>query len=169
MSNNLRHNKRWLISRLKTSGSERRYVFSQTYAEDRHKSKTQELDELPKFEGIGQSTKFYNGKINTSLLKRFLETKIGFDWNQVYEEIQQRIPTKLQEYHQVIFWYVADKIEIIDSKVFDLRDQKFINFETMFVVGMVHKDFIVSCLDNKLYRYKEFGEQLNAATKRNLF
>ena len=165
MSNNVRHNKRWLISRLKTSGSERRYVFSQTYAEARHKSKNQELDELPKFEGIGQSPKFYNGKINTSLLKRFLETKVGFDLNQVCEELQQRIPTKLQEYHQVIFWYVADKIEIVDSKVFDLRDQKFINFERMFVFGTVHKDFIVSPLDKKLYRYKEFEEQLKISAE----
>lgn len=32
----------------------------------------------------------------------------------------------------------------------------------MFVVETVHKDFIVSPLDNKLYRYKEFDEQLKA-------
>ena len=162
MSDNLRHNKRWLISRLKTSGSERRYVYSQTYAQDRHKAKAQDLETLPKFEGMGQSMKFYNGKINTSLLKRFLETKVGSDWSHIYEEIQQRIPTKLKEYHQVIFWYVADSIEIIDSKAFDLREQKFINFETMFVAGTVHKDFIVNPSNNKLYPYKEFGEQLKA-------
>ncbi|OJW71340.1 MAG: hypothetical protein BGO59_05115 [Spirosoma sp. 48-14] len=153
-----------MISRLKTSGSERRYVFSQSYAQDRQKVKAKDLEELPKFEGMGQSVKFYNGKINTSLLKRFLETKVGSDWAQVYEEIQQRIPTKLKEYHQVIYWYVADKVAINDSKVFDLREQKFINFESLFVVGTVHKDFIVSPLDNKLYRYGEFGKQLKVAT-----
>lgn len=106
--------------------------------------------------------KFYNGKINTSLLKRFLETKVGQDWNEVYEEVQQRIPTKLREYHQVVFWYVADKIEIIDSKVFDLREQMFINFEKLYVPETVHKEFIVNPLNNRLYHYKEFGEQLKA-------
>ena len=133
-----------------------------SYSADRPKAKTKPIDDLPKFEGMGKTSGFYNGKINTSLLKRFLETKVGSDWDQVYDEIQQRIPTKLKEYQQVIYWYVADKIEINGTTVFDLREQKFINFEVMYVHGTVHRDFIVSPADNKLYRYRDFGKLLSS-------
>lgn len=78
----------------------------------------------------------------------------------MYDEIQQRIPTKLREYQQVIYWYVADKIEINGTTVFDLREQKFINFKVLYVNGTVHKDFIVSPFDNRLYRYRDFSELL---------
>ena len=167
MANRIRSNTKWLISRLKTSGSRRRYVANGSYADDRPQLKNQSPDNLPSFEGMGRTMKFYNGKINTSLLKRFLETKIGCDWDLVYDEIQLRIPTRLKEYNQVIYWYVADKIDLVDTNVFDRRAQKFINFEKAFINGTVHKEFIVSPFDNTLYRYKDFGEMLKAKSKLN--
>ncbi|MBO0950687.1 hypothetical protein [Fibrella forsythiae] len=162
MSNKVNHSKKWLISRLKTSGSKREYITNGSYAEDRQRMNSDAFDDLPKFESISRSTQFYNGKINDTLLKRFLETQIGLDWDEVYEKIQERIPTKLKEYHQVICWFVADRIKIVDDKAFDLREQKFINFDKVFVVGNIHKDFVVSPDDNKLYRFSDFGDKLKA-------
>ena len=98
---------------MKTSGSKRRYVYSQDYANTRNSKRKQKLEELPNFEGMSKSMAFYNGKINTSLLKRFLINQVGKDWDEVLEEIISRIPTKLLDYKECIYWYVADKVEII--------------------------------------------------------
>jgi len=52
MSNNSRdHNKKWLITRLKTSGSKKKHVESGDYADTRNAKKQKHVEDLPKYEG----------------------------------------------------------------------------------------------------------------------
>jgi hypothetical protein len=69
---------------------------------------------------------FYNGKIHYGLLVRFLRGQTGNDWDTVYSEIIERIPTRLLDYKEMIFWFVATEVEIIEDKLWDKRKQKFI-------------------------------------------
>ena len=64
---------------------------------------------MPNLESIGSTRKLYNGKLNYGLLVRFLHGQIGNNWDKVYSEIIGRIPTKLLDYKEIIFWFVADK------------------------------------------------------------
>lgn len=120
------HNKRWLLSRMKTSGSRRKYVQNGRFADDRHKKTKPCLDELPRFESVKSTRKFYNGKINYGLLVRFLRGNIGNDWDEVYSEIISRIPVALLDYKEMIFWFVADKVSIVDEQLWNTKTQKFI-------------------------------------------
>src|SRR5215831_11395497 len=120
------HRKRWLISMMKTSGSKRRNILNGRYADDRHKKQSLSLEDLPHHESIKSTRKFYNGKINYGLLVRFLRNKVGEDWDEVYAEILGRIPTKLLDYREMIFWFVADKVEMIEGKPWNKKTQKFI-------------------------------------------
>lgn len=120
------HNKRWLISVMKTSGSKRVNIQNGRYADDRHLQKTKNPEELPSRESIRTTKKFYNGKINYGLLVRFLRGQVGQDWDQVYSEIIARIPTKLLAYKEMVFWFVADKIEFIDGRPWNKKTQQFI-------------------------------------------
>lgn len=118
------HNKRWLISRMKTSGSKRERVVNGRYADERHFKYSPDFDNLPQHESIRSTRKFYNGKINYSLLVRFLRGQTGKNWNDVYAEILNRIPTKLLHYKEMIFWYAADKVEMIDGKPLNKKTQR---------------------------------------------
>ena len=120
------YNKRWLITMMKTSGSKRGWFPNESYADNRHLQNEKELDDLPSFESIKSSAKFYNGKINYGLLVRFLRGQVGNDWDQVYSEIISRIPTKLLDYKEMIFWFVADKVEFIDGNPWNKKSQRFI-------------------------------------------
>jgi len=120
------HNKRWLLSVMKTSGSKRRNVLNGRYADERHFKNKVYLDDLPQHESIKSTKKFYNGKINYGLLVRFLRKQIGNDWDNIYSEIIGRIPTKLLDYREMIFWFVADKVEFVDGKPWNKKTQQFI-------------------------------------------
>ena len=120
------HNKRWLISIMKTSGSKRVSLMNGRYADTRNSKKSRELEDLPSHESIKATAKFYNGKINYRLLVRFLRTQVGNDWDKVYSEIIARIPTKLLDYKEMIFWFVADKVDFIDDKPWNRKTQGFI-------------------------------------------
>ncbi|WP_143436538.1 hypothetical protein [Hymenobacter crusticola] len=121
-----KHFKRWLMSRMKTSGSEHRYVVNERYADERYKWKNTDIDALPIIESIKSSYKFYNGKINYGILVRFLRGRIGKDWNDVYSEIINRIPIKLLDYKEMIFWFVANDVEITSEGLWNKKSQKFI-------------------------------------------
>lgn len=122
-----RHNKRWLISRLKTSGSKRRYINDGDYSDTRNSKKNKNWDELPMFEGMGESFKFFNRKINYGLLIRFLRGKNGANWNEVQREVSERIPSNLSEYKDCLKWFVADLIEKReDGRLWDKREQKYV-------------------------------------------
>ena len=83
-----RHNKRGLITRLKTSGSKRRHVIDGDYADTRNAKKNRDWNNLPQHQGMSKSFKFYNSKVNYGLLVRFLRGKVGQDWQLVHEEIR---------------------------------------------------------------------------------
>jgi hypothetical protein len=120
------HNKRWLISMMKTSGSKRRYVINGSFSDERNAKKYKDFENLPNHESIGSTWKLYNGKLNYGLLVRFLHGQVGNDWDEVYSEIVGRIPTKLLDYKEIIFWLVADKIELLDGKPYNKKTNKFI-------------------------------------------
>jgi hypothetical protein len=120
------HNKRWLMSMMKTSGSQRKDVINGRYADGRHTKQSDDRDDLPTHESIKATKKFYNGKINYGLLVRFLRGQVGNDWDVVYSEIISRIPTKLLDYKEMIFWFVADKVGMIDGRPWDKKAQQFI-------------------------------------------
>ena len=119
-------NKRWLISRMKTSGSKRDHLFNGNYSDERHLQKNHDFEDLPTHESIKQTQMFYNGKINYGLLVRFLRGQVGNDWDEIYSEIISRIPTKLLDYKEMIFWFVADKVEFIDGRPWNKKSQQFI-------------------------------------------
>ena len=121
-----KHSKRWLMSRLKTSGSKRKYVQNGSVAEERHVKKKLPFDELPNRESIKTTQKIYNGKLNLGPLVKFLRSKVGEKSDEVYSEIITRIPTALLDYREVIFWFVADKVEFIDGKIWNKETQRFI-------------------------------------------
>jgi hypothetical protein len=121
------HQKRWLISRLKTSGSKRNYLDNGTYAETRSSKPDFPFEELPSKEGIQHTSSFYNGKINYGLLVRFLRGQVGNDWDEVQTEILARIPTRLMQHKDMLYWYVADKVECTaDGRIWNKRTQRFI-------------------------------------------
>ena len=156
-------NKRWLISRLKTSGSKRDNLANGNYANDRHLQKNIDLENLPSHESIKTTQKFYNGKINYGLLVRFLRGQVGNDWNDTYSEIISRIPTKLLDYKEMIFWFVADKVEFIDGRPWNKKSQQFIwTGEEMQSVHYTQiktppelKEFYVNPVTNKLVRIEQ--------------
>jgi hypothetical protein len=96
------HNKRWLISKMKTSGSKRDHVVNGSYAEERNTKKYADMGNLPSHESIKNTGEFYNNKINTGLLIRFLRGQVGNDWDEVHSEIVARIPAKLLDYKESI-------------------------------------------------------------------
>lgn len=161
------HNKRWLISMMKTSGSKRRHVANGRYADERHLQKTKDFEDLPAWESIKSTQKFYNGKISYGLLVRFLRGKVGEDWDQVHNEIIARIPTKLLDYREMIFWFVADKVEMIDGRPWNKRSQQFIwmgeavapVYWPNIKVGPQYIEFYVDPSSNKLVRIEDYGRR----------
>mgnify|MGYP001334898311 CR=1 FL=1 len=166
-------NKRWLISRLKTSGSKRGYLANGNYADERHLQKTFDLDDLPSHESIKTTQKFYNGKINYGLLVRFLRGQVSNDWDDIYAEIISRIPTQLLEYKEMIFWFVADKVELLEGRPWNRKSQQFIwTGEEMQPVHYTQiktqpeiKEFYVNPETNKLVRIaqKSFKKRTRTA------
>lgn len=151
------------MSVMKTSGSKRKRVRNGRYADERHLQKIKDYDELPSHESIKTTEKFSNGKINYGLLVRFLRKQVGKNWDEVYSEIISRIPTKLQDYKEMVFWFVADKVEIIEGRPWNKKTQQFIWTGESF--GPIHyteikqapefKEFYVDPGSNKLVRIEQ--------------
>lgn len=119
-------NKRWLISKMKTSGSKRKFVENWSFSDDRNTKKYQIIDNLPNHESMGAAWSKYNHKLNYGPLFRFLIGQIGNNWDEVYSEIISRIPTKLHNHKEVIYLFVADKIELINGNPYNKKTNKFI-------------------------------------------
>ncbi len=66
-------------------------------------------------------------RINICLLKNFLYSYIGKDWNFVYSELVRRIPVKHFEFDYHLNRYVADKIEKREDGLWNSRTQKYLN------------------------------------------
>ena len=167
--NKSKASKKWLISRMKTSGSKRRYVYSKDYADTRNAKKNQSFESLPSHESMSKSLEFYNGKINTDLLKRFLTTQIDREWEVVYAEVLARIPNKLLEYKDVIYWYVADKVELRAGQLWNLRNQNFIqtNTEVPFVFKRNYS-FLPFYVDPQSHRLQKIGDFKSKKATRDL-
>ena len=119
---------------MKSSGSRRDHLVNGSFAEERNTKKYVDVENLPSHESIKRTQEFYNGKINTGLLVRFLRGQIGNDWDNVYSEIVARIPAKLLDYKEIALWYVADKVEIKDGKLWNKRSQKYIYTEGQYML-----------------------------------
>jgi hypothetical protein len=151
------------MSVMKTSGSKRKRVRNGRYADERHLQHTKDYDKLPSHESIKTTEKFGNGKINYGLLVRFLRNQVGKNWDDVYSEIIARIPAKLQDYKEMVFWFVADKVEIIEGRPWNKKTQQFIWTGESF--GPIHyseikqapefKEFYVDPETNKLVRIEQ--------------
>lgn len=139
------HGKKWLISRLKTSGSKKRYVVSGDYADERNTKARKDWDNLPQKEAMGKSFKFFNSKVNYGLLIRFLKGNVGGHWPDIYDEIMERIPTNLSEYKDCVNWFVAHQVERKEEGLWDKMDQKWI------MLTKVEEKFPFD-----YYNYKEF-------------
>ena len=153
------HTKKWLITRLKTSGSKRKYVNDGDYSESRNSKKNNDWDNLPTHEGMGQSFKFFNSKINYGLLVRFLRGKNGKNWDDVQKEIHERIPSNLLEYKDCVNWFVADLIEKREDGYWDKREQKYLllNHNEPYDWDIhTTKEFYVEPETNILIRIKDF-------------
>jgi len=153
------HTKKWLITRLKTSGSKRRYVNDGDYSDSRNSKKNNDWDNLPTHKGMGQSFKFFNSKINYGLLVRFLRGKNGNNWKDVQKEISERIPSNLLEYKDCVNWFVADLIEKREDGLWDKREQKYLLLNPNEPYDWnIHttKEFYVEPETNILIRIKDF-------------
>lgn len=150
-------NKRWLLSMMKTSGSKRRYLNNGSFSDERNTKKNQDIENLPHHESIGTTWKFSGAKINYGLLVRFLRGQVGNNWDEVYSEIVGRIPTKLLDNKEIIFRFVADKIEFIDGNPYNLKTNKFIwtSEQGEFNYDFDNSDFYVCPITNKLLRVED--------------
>jgi hypothetical protein len=152
-------NKRWLLSAMKTSGSRRARIMNGRFADERNTKKYSNFENLPQRESIKSTTKFYNGKINYGLLVRFLRGQVGNDWDDVYSEIISRIPSKLLDYREMIFWFVADKVEYTDNGLWNKRSSTIIWTSGPYDFSQEKKEFFVNPITNKLERIPDIPKQ----------
>ncbi len=108
------YSKKWLISRTKVAGGKRRiFVYSNDYSAERNTKRNQDWDNADFYSRMGTSRYFYCGKLNLSMLIRFLYSKVGENWDEVYKEYNARVPMKLRQYIDQIFVFVATESAMI--------------------------------------------------------
>jgi len=91
---------KWLLR--KASGSRRHLHDNGRYAFDRN-TKNRHGEELPHNEGF----KHASTSMNTDLIKRWLYSKVGVDFDGIYSEFVSRVQPKFQaQYLESIYWYV---------------------------------------------------------------
>ncbi len=160
MSNkNKKHTKRWLITRLKTSGSKSAWSYSPDYSGDRHSKQNRDWDNSAFYSRMGKSSHYYSGKINYSILVRFLRGQVGNNWDNVHDEYLSRIPTNLHEYEECIHWFVADKVEVHGDLLWDRRSQYYVRTKaahTALYPNYTNKEFYVDPETNILIRIPDF-------------
>ena len=89
--------------------------------------------------------------------------QVGNDWNEIYSEIINRIPTKLLDYKEMIFWFVADKVEFIEGQPWNKKSQQFIwtgeDYKAVHYTQIKRqpefKEFYVDPQTNKLIRIEQ--------------
>jgi hypothetical protein len=151
------HNKRWLISRMQTSGSKRRNLANGSFSEERNTKKYLDIENLPQHESIKKTANLIHGKLNYGLLIRFLRGQVGNNWDDVYSEIIERIPTSLLDYRNIVFWFVANKIELKGGYPYNKETNKFIwtPEQGEYNFSFDNSDFYVCPLTNKLLRVED--------------
>jgi hypothetical protein len=97
---------KWLLR--KSSGSRARYKLKGRYADDKLPI-TDIYADLTPHESIKQSRSY----LDTSLIKKWLYSKVGTDFNDVYSEYFSRLQRKYRdEYRDRIFGYIHRKDSI---------------------------------------------------------
>jgi len=98
---------KWLIR--KTSGSRSRFKSNGDYSDDRNSKKAVDNDNLPQHESM-RNKNYHKTYLDTTLVKRWLQSKVGQNFDDIYSEFLSRIqPKYLDEYGDCIYWYVEKK------------------------------------------------------------
>lgn len=101
---------KWLIR--KTSGSLSKHKSKGDYADHRHGRKEVDFEQLPQHESMRHKGAHHT-YLDTSLVKRWLHSKVGEPFDQVYSEFLTRVqPKYLDEYKDSIYWYVAPQAHV---------------------------------------------------------
>lgn len=95
-----RESSKWLLR--KVSGSRGKYTYKPDYSDSRNK-KINDLTSLPYRQPIGKGS----SNLDTTLVKRWLYSQIGKNFDQIYSDFIRRIQPKYRhEYSECIYWYV---------------------------------------------------------------
>ncbi len=102
---------KWLIR--KTSGSRSKFKSNGDYSDNRSSKKVMDLDNLPQKESM-RNKNYHNTYLDTILVKRWLYSKVGQDFDDIYSEFLTRVqPKYLEEYRDCIYWYVEKKENVV--------------------------------------------------------
>lgn len=94
---------KWLLR--KASGSRARYKTKGNYSDDKQHV-IDVYDDLPTHESMKQSRSY----LDVSIIKRWLYSKVGYDFDEVYSECLSRVQPKYRdEYRDSIFGYIHRK------------------------------------------------------------
>lgn len=88
----------------------------------------EELDRTPLRVGMTPCREFLNGGVNINYLYRFLQRHVGEKWDDVRSELLKKVPTGIREYADIIGRLVAEKTEIIGTKIWDKKENEFLGF-----------------------------------------
>lgn len=98
---------KWLLR--KTSGSRSKFKSNGDYSDNRNSKKAVDFDNLPQKESM-RNKNCHNTYLDTTLVKRWLYSKVGQNFDEVYSEFLTRIqPKYLDGYRDCIYWYVEKK------------------------------------------------------------
>ncbi|MEL6536760.1 MAG: hypothetical protein AAFQ98_15180 [Bacteroidota bacterium] len=99
---------------------------SAEYSDTRHSKMTEDMDNWPQKESMARGRQLFNGKVHDGLLVRFLRTRVGEDWDQVYHEIVARIPSEILHQEQWVVWFVATKVERRPEGLWDTLTHRYL-------------------------------------------
>jgi hypothetical protein len=136
---------------MKSSGSARRHVQRGSYSASRN-IKIDDPENLPYYESFKQTRKVYNGKLNTNCLKNLLIKRVGGDWDDIYSEVIKKIPRNIMRQENLLSWFVADKVEYVEGKVFNKKSSKFLWTKTYDESNCDNIEFYVCPNTNKLFK-----------------
>lgn len=116
-------NQKWLIRKL--SGSRKRHQYNGPDYRDIRNTKYQkdvyqDGSLLPKHVSMNKGRR-HQRRMDTSLIARFLHSRVGVDFDTVYSEVLARIQPKYRDdYKQCIFWYVETHVQVIDGVLYGI-------------------------------------------------
>ena len=129
----MKTNKKWLFDKGKSSGSRKRYSYGGDFSDVRNTKEYQNLDELPPKSSMVHKGNKLN-RLSFGKLYRFLNSKVGTNWDVVFSEIKERIPNEIWEGWSYLSFgsknfieiFVSVKVEINpDGSIVDLMDRDY--------------------------------------------
>jgi len=101
-----RKTSKWLLRKI--SGSRNKHSYKPDYADTRNTRKGN-IENLPQRESMGKGHSW----LDTTLVKRWLYSQKGRDFDEVYSVFLTRIqPKYLEEYRECIYYYVDKAVEV---------------------------------------------------------